>query len=458
MRNVEIERVRDRVDVISQLPDCILHHILSFIPTKDVVKTSILSKRWNNLWTSVPNLDFDDALLYASEMDGCRDPPEVACFMNFVERVLLLRDTPNMEKFRLSCRVCFNSSRIHSWISVAIMHNAHELDLCLFAEDPFVLPRSMFSSGSLTILKIEMNCILELPNSVCLPYLKSLHLSLVTFMDDESTQKLFSGCRVLEELVMLDCEWMNLKNITISSSTLKHLTIDDLPYFGPPDAPSGCKITIDTPNLAYLNYTGYLSNEILLYDVSSLIKAYISVPIPNDRQKEVAFHVIGLLKGLRNVASLRVSNRTIESLVLAGNMLVHLPVFRNLARLELSMEIGNPTVGSLMKLLDCCPKLQSLYIIEGFGHDVCLVETDLIWSLLHKCTSFCLKMLTFKNFHGHDSEIRFLNYFLQRRLVSERIDICCCENLSGDPNRQKEVRNELETIAKGCASCVVTFS
>ncbi|XP_024960438.1 F-box/LRR-repeat protein At4g14103-like [Cynara cardunculus var. scolymus] len=457
MSNIEIQRTCDWIDVISQLPDCILHHILSFIPTKDVVKTSILSKRWNNLWTSVPNLDFDDALLYASEMDG-RDPPEVACFMNFVERVLLLRDASNMEKFRLSCRVCFNASRIHSWISAAIMHNVHELDLCLFAEDPSVLPRSMFSSVSLTILKIEMNCILELPNSVCLPYLKILHLSLVTFMDDESTQKLFSGCRILEELVMLDCEWMNLKNITISSLTLKRLTIDDLPYFGPPDAPRGCTIEINTPNLAYLKYTGYLSNEIFLYDVSSLVKAYISVPIPNERQKEVVFHVVGLLIGLRNVVTLRVSNCTIESLVLAGNMLVHLPVFLNLDRLELSMEIGNPTVGSLMKLLNCCPNLRSLCITEGFGHDVCLDENDLILSWLPKCMSSRLKTLVIGNFHGHDSEIRFLKCFLQRGLVSEKVDICCCENLLGDPSRRKAVKKELEMIARGSSSCVVTFS
>ncbi|PNX93525.1 F-box/LRR-repeat protein [Trifolium pratense] len=44
-------------DRISSLPDPILHHILSFLPTKLAATTSILSKRWNPQWLSVPVLE-----------------------------------------------------------------------------------------------------------------------------------------------------------------------------------------------------------------------------------------------------------------------------------------------------------------------------------------------------------------------------------------------------------------
>ncbi|KAK2441754.1 FBD-associated F-box protein [Trifolium repens] len=49
-----------RLDRISRLPDPILCHILSFLPTKFAATTSVLSKRWKFVWLSVLALNFDD--------------------------------------------------------------------------------------------------------------------------------------------------------------------------------------------------------------------------------------------------------------------------------------------------------------------------------------------------------------------------------------------------------------
>jgi len=49
-------------DRISDLPDEIIHHILSFLPSSQITLTSLLSKRWNPLWLTIPNADRISAL------------------------------------------------------------------------------------------------------------------------------------------------------------------------------------------------------------------------------------------------------------------------------------------------------------------------------------------------------------------------------------------------------------
>ncbi|CAN1845880.1 Putative F-box/LRR-repeat protein At5g02930, partial [Linum perenne] len=51
-------RIQNRVDRLSDLPDCILHHILSFLDTKSSIRTCILSRRWRCVWKYVDVLNF----------------------------------------------------------------------------------------------------------------------------------------------------------------------------------------------------------------------------------------------------------------------------------------------------------------------------------------------------------------------------------------------------------------
>jgi len=40
----------------------LISHILSFLPTTDAFRTSVLSKKWINNWKFITKLDFDDGL------------------------------------------------------------------------------------------------------------------------------------------------------------------------------------------------------------------------------------------------------------------------------------------------------------------------------------------------------------------------------------------------------------
>jgi hypothetical protein len=52
-----------KIDRISELPEPIVENILSFIPIKQILQLSMLSKRWQNVWTLFPVPKFNQHLL-----------------------------------------------------------------------------------------------------------------------------------------------------------------------------------------------------------------------------------------------------------------------------------------------------------------------------------------------------------------------------------------------------------
>jgi len=108
-----------------------------------------------------------------------------------------------------------------------VKDKVQDLELSLGDQnDKFVLPHSFSSFESLTKLCLGLKFTLHIPNGIRFPSLKKLVVSEVTFADEMSVQQLFSGCLVLQELTIYDCDWENLERITVSISTLKELTID----------------------------------------------------------------------------------------------------------------------------------------------------------------------------------------------------------------------------------------
>ncbi len=80
---------------LGDLLEAVRRHILSFLPTKDAVGTSVLPKRWEYLGASTPYLDFERSL-----------PAKRNFLRNFMENVYSLRDYCVM-KHSLSIVMCY---------------------------------------------------------------------------------------------------------------------------------------------------------------------------------------------------------------------------------------------------------------------------------------------------------------------------------------------------------------
>jgi hypothetical protein len=285
------------------LHEVFLRHILSFLPIKDAVRTSVLSRRWEFLWTSNPNLNFGEPM-----------PAKRTLLTNFVERVLYLRDLSDIKEFVLDFDVQSDACRVKSWITAAVRRNVQILNIRLWdLRGQFSLPRCVFTCETLTSFFLDMRCILKVPPLICFSNLKVLSIENVTFSDDYTTQQLLSGLPVLECLYFKKCRWGCRKVLSISAPKLRYLNIieDDM------QNPSDCQFMIFGATLKVFVYTGELFNEYCLCDSLSLesvdIEVACDVEWPSyERARQVAYRIFKVLIAIPNVKDLKLYGNAYE--------------------------------------------------------------------------------------------------------------------------------------------------
>ncbi|KVH97371.1 F-box protein At4g09920-like [Cynara cardunculus var. scolymus] len=414
----------ENVDRVSSLPEEVVSHILSQMPMKFAVRTSILSKRWRYSWTLVHNLDFDDFHpVYGLD-----------CFSKFVDGVLELCKTPEVILFRL----CFSEiwvrrSSASKWINEAVRLNVRELDIQVILLE---LPISLFTCKTLTKLRLDCGVfdldVWNCPSPVALPCLKTLDIA-VSREPSASAFKLIHGCPVLESL-SLQVLWRNdEEEYNFNIPTLKRLRLITMKCVSVIN-----KVVLNLPNLEYLFVGGILCSLFVMVDLSSLVKARVSY-------FEVRFSdmLVELLKGISGAKSISWSTSTTDIPLDAP-----LPKFPNLKHLDYKggrFWSGWPLIP---QFLESSSELEDLRIEEL--DESCWIEPQSVPT----CMLTNLKTIELAKCKGNKCDVQFMEFVLGNVEDPKTVTITC-ERLR--QNEEMRFCAELLKLPRASRHCEIHF-
>ncbi|XBH59156.1 hypothetical protein VPH35_080459 [Triticum aestivum] len=202
----------DGTDCLSNLPDCLLHGILSQLRSRQAVQTCALSRRWRQLWRAVPCVDID-AADFLVQVDGnptivVSDPSDheteaaLARLEDFADSLLSRRslsaalmtgsalDTLRLRIHRQDTggpRSSTGTAMLSRWIRRGLRLSPAELDVTGDG-GPIKLPSLFSSAGGRRITKLRLDNVLlhrdaeGLLGSGGLPALEDLELSNVLLL------------------------------------------------------------------------------------------------------------------------------------------------------------------------------------------------------------------------------------------------------------------------------------
>ncbi|GLU17760.1 hypothetical protein SLE2022_341160 [Rubroshorea leprosula] len=425
---------------INELPNEVLLHILSLLPTKDAVRTSVLSTRWRYLFASISQFDIDFWGFKTADRVGV---------LNFVDRMFHYRDRSPMDKFRLCYLDAVDPLRLEGWILAAMQRGVRELDLYNYGLYQLLLPASLFTCNTLAVLKLNMRTEpgLEVPAEVFLPNLKVLHLAnVISFLNVDSSERLFLNCPILEDLVVQSYyEWDDYKcKIHVSSPTLKRLTMEFMCVLG---GFSSYDVVINAPNLVYLKYVGCEVNSHAFVNVQSLTEAYIDFEEFLGYSSHYLHSATDVMKGISNIQTLHISGETLVDLQAAR---VPIPLLQNMTILRIFRCDETYGLKGLPYFLTYCDALETLVLEEP----PCKWNPD-TWYLLEasgdNCLLLRLKAIEIFSFEGDEDCMKMVEYFLKSARVLENLTI----HISAENEKRLKITKELMILPRVSEKCQV---
>ncbi|CAN1333452.1 Putative F-box/LRR-repeat protein At3g18150 [Linum perenne] len=314
----------DTTDRLSYLPDFVLYHILSFVDTKTVVQTSVLSRRWRCVWKHVPALVFDSL---SFDHHSKR-------FNTFVDKVLSLRYPTNVDKISYFNTLFYEIDEdeeeeddralkedddllVVKIVEYAVSHETQHLALgkIYYDEEEFYkFPQSFhsFSNCNLKSLKFNNFVIDDRFSSFGFRLLTTLELDYCLFesnlrqcVDPFSKFPCLKNLSIIDEKFCGEATRLRIAGLQLHSLKLEYVDL--------------ANVEICAPNLKsfiFLECLTWLRFSELVLVLPSLDHAFIDhedIPDRNDFTKE---NLVLLLQAFHNVKSLTLGRRVVEVICL----------------------------------------------------------------------------------------------------------------------------------------------
>ncbi|XP_058006585.1 putative F-box protein At3g29830 [Hevea brasiliensis] len=255
-------------DMFLTLETSLLVLIVSYLPFKEAVRTSILSKQWRNVWCETTNLEFHEKFFVNLEKTDKNQRIQRSSFFDFVRKFLACY--PGYSKF---CNVLLKT-KWFPYRCAKLCHFCH-LKKCEGVGTSLIL----HGEKKMILRNIQqlLNCLSRFKNFTVL---KGVSLGWIE-INLASIKTLLLSCPLLKSLGLKKCWNIDHLEICLPNWRLKNLYIDKCNFIQD-------FFWIEGPNLQFLKYSGKVG-RFHMYNQREIVEANLNFGM------EPEFGEIGLL-------------------------------------------------------------------------------------------------------------------------------------------------------------------